>query len=378
MDTTETKSMGSEADFTEFWKNFQPLSLKWACPFINRSWYLVATTLFIYGLLAIDWLFPSLAEYNINIFREQPTIHLLIFGWIAVIILTVWWRNTIPSIFKWVWESGRLGPQSENLEKEYKQFLQEYQKALLSKKGSLSIGISLVILFSWLLVLGLMLDATSFSFYLMYYLFVLAMIFYLFMVGLTGWLLITTSRYIGKLTKRFSLHIQPSHPDRCGGLKPLGNFCFSAAIPLILGGLILVLVSILELVVKIGLVGISIVAIPLLFLVAGPLTMIVIFVPLWNVHLDMVEHKRAYADTFTTQLIALETEIIINTSGQGDLNSARIAKEKIEILQTVHPDKLSYPEWPFNLPQTVLTIFSPQILATLVGLATSIYSAFFK
>ena len=43
-----------------------------------------------------------------------------------------------------------------------------------------------------------------------------------------------SGRYVRKLLRAFQLSIQPFHPDQCGGLKLLGNFCFGLGSPLLI------------------------------------------------------------------------------------------------------------------------------------------------
>ena len=92
----------------------------------------------------------------------------------------------------------------------------------------------------------------------------------------------------------------------------------------------------------------------------------------------MSQQKRIYEDTFATQEMELQQTIRIHTSETGDLKKAEVAKDKLEILQAVHPAKLSYPVWPFRFANTVLAIFSPQILQTAIGFGVFVYDTFFK
>jgi hypothetical protein len=201
-------------------------------------------------------------------------------------------------------------------------------------------------------------------------------LFWIFLIGLVGWLIVSTSIYIGKLTQRFSIQFHRSHPDGCGGLKPLGDFCFSAVTPLIVGGLFLTLIPVLRLD-DLYLV-MTLASTFALFLVAGPLTLLTIYLAFWNIHSSMVDHKMMYADQIAGQIIFLEKEIFFNTSETGELAKAKTAKEKLEILQSLHPDKVAYPVWPFKVTSTALLVFSPQILQTLIGIVTTVYSVFFK
>jgi hypothetical protein len=54
-------------------------------------------------------------------------------------------------------------------------------------------------------------------------------------LGIIAWTLFISGRYITKLIQMFALKIEPLHPDKCGGLKVLGNLCFSLASPIFIG-----------------------------------------------------------------------------------------------------------------------------------------------
>jgi len=392
--SNQSRNVPDASDFSEFWKNFQTLPFKWAERFITQSRYLLMTTAIVYLFFAFMTFFPTISgispeiikehplfeQFSTKVLTDYPSLNIIFLGWVFVILLSVQWRHKIPSFFQWLWENQRLGPKSEDLKREYESFLQGYQKTLLEKKNPLFISIGLMSLFA------LLLSALRYPqlFYLIFstigtlliFSIIIIAFFWIFLIGLVVWLIITTCVYIGKLSQSFSIQIQPSHPDKCGGLKPLGDFCISTLMPLIVGGFFLTLIPILRLDASFDVWAIM--STFALFLVAGPLTFLTIYLALWNVHNEMVEHKRVYADKIAGQIIFLETEIFLNTKEDGDLLKAKIAKEKIEILQTLNPDKISYPVWPFKVVNTAILVFSPQILQTFAGVSTTIYNLFFK
>ena len=59
-------------------------------------------------------------------------------------------------------------------------------------------------------------------------------------VGTLTWAMYISGGYVRKLVRAFQLSIQPFHPDQCGGLKLLGNFCFGLVSPILISsGLII-------------------------------------------------------------------------------------------------------------------------------------------
>ena len=58
-----------------------------------------------------------------------------------------------------------------------------------------------------------------------------------FFVGLLTWRMIITATQVFKLGRTFELQLQLGHPDRCGGLSPLGNLCLWNALILTVAGI---------------------------------------------------------------------------------------------------------------------------------------------
>ena len=148
------------------------------------------------------------------------------------------------------------------------------------------------------------------------------------------------------------------------------NACFAAALYLIGSGLVFAVIAILDLDIDYTLGFISTV---MIFVVIGPLTALAVFVPIWNIHEVMVQQKRIYFDKYSVQTKQLEEIIFDHTKESGILNHAVEAKDKLEILEVLHPERVNYPVWPFKLTSTVIFMFSPQILKTLAEVVMTIY-----
>lgn len=381
---------GNEPEFAEFWRSFQLSRWKWVHELASRSRYLVSVVLMMYAVLAYLTFFPDnkwiaplhisnpdlityLGGDQILVLKHYGSINIIFLGMIMLIVLLIRWHRQIPALFQWLWESGRLESKGGHLKIEFEQCLQDYQKALLSIKEPLIIGFSLPFIF---IVIGLWAGIPGFlmSFFtppvvaLLTFLVLIGFL-CLYMVGQAGWIGFVTGRQIGRLSRQFDIKIQLRHPDRCGGLKPLGGFCVEAALPFIGVGLILATVPILHLDIDDVL---SIMATVVIFVFFGPLAVLAVFAPLWQIHLEMARQKMIYEDGFASQAMALEQIIRDHTTEKGDLKKAENAKAKIEILQSVNPEKASYPVWPFHLAPTVLAVFSPQI----IDIAIKIYQTF--
>lgn len=364
----------SQPEFADFWRNFRVSPWKWIDETAGRSRYIVSTVLIVYAVYAFMTFFPGREDQRILLLRDYPSIHIILAGFILVILLAIRWRRRIPALFQWLWESERLEAQGGDLKSEFERYLQDYQKALLSRAEPLSISAFLCLLF---IVIGSMAGIPRFlaAFFspaavIVLYATLLTGLLWLFMVGQLSWVFYVTGKHIGDLTRKFSIRIRPGHPDKCGGLKPLGDVCFEAAMPLIGGGLILSIIPILgwDIDRVLGLMATTII-----FVLIGPLTALTVFLPLWNIHVEMAGQKRAHEDSFAAQAMTLEQIIRSQTDEKGDLRKAETAREKLEILQTVNPEKLPYPVWPFRFTSTVLALFSPQIAQTIVEMIVKIY-----
>ena len=363
-----------EPEFAEFWRNFCVSPWKWVDTLTGRSRYVVISMLIVYAVYAFmtylphnRWIAPRVYhQEQILLLKDYPSIHNFLFGFILVAVLGILWRHQIPLIFQWLWESGRLGSPGKDLKREFQGYLEEYQAALLDARKPLSISIFLLALAFLISIIAGIPVFLSWRFtplaVLVLYITIFVFLFWLFIIGQFSWILYVTGRQIGKLTRRFRVDIQPGHPDRCGGLKPLGDFCFRAAIPLIGGGLLLALIPILDWDIDVVL---SIMAITIILVLIGPLTALTVLVPVWELHKIMAEEKRIYEDRHAAQMMALERIIRKHTGGKGNLKQAEIARQKYEILQTVDPMKMSYPIWPFRFTNTVLASFSPQVVVVI-------------
>ena len=372
MDEMNATSQNSRNEFNEFWDNFQFIPVKWIDGLTSKSRYLVGMGLFVYAILALltffpdnGWFAPDFRGGRLLALKHYASLNFILLGWISVVALAIRWRQKISQKFQWLWKEERLDKKEGNLQDEFRQYLNDYQHTLKHKWGGVLIGIFLA-----LLVFILVLKAEMFPFIADNYtpfatvvldFCALLVLFWLFLTGPFSWAMISTSQFIGKLSQRFSIKVQPGHPDKCGGLKSLGDFGLDTAAPIIVGGLCLAAISVFKL--DLDDVARSIARI-LLMVFVGPFAILTVFLPLWNVHREMVESKQRYQDTYSKLVMALEEAIRINTAEHGKLDEAKIAREKLDILQTLHPENQKYPVWPFHLTSTVLAIISPQIIQT--------------
>jgi hypothetical protein len=190
-----------------------------------------------------------------------------------------------------------------------------------------------------------------------------------FFLGLLAWRVWWIGRSIAQTVTKFDLRPQFKHPDRCGGLEPLGLLClwnaFIVSIPCIfLGSWILVLRTptlfqgsgsqalsegILRFISFYGSLF------PELLVIFFAFALIIFFLPMWAVHRVMV----AKADSFNNELEQLASHIealarqILHEARYLELETVDEYEKKIkelELLQATYERNRYIPVWPFNLP----------------------------
>ena len=160
--------------------------------------------------------------------KHYPSVHFILIGWMIVVVLMIMWRHRIPRFFQWLLESNRLEVQNGDLDEAYKKYIQDYQTSLDDKRYPLLLSVFLSVVFVALVLWGGVIEFIIIHFTpaaaFLILIAVLAGLFWIIMVGQFSWVLYVTAISIGKLTQCFNVEIQASHPDKCGGLKPLGDF----------------------------------------------------------------------------------------------------------------------------------------------------------
>ena len=389
MSVQESPSGTDNVALSTFWDEFRVFPQKWLEFLRSRPVYLLALTSLPYvALLAAAFTARSLRAGDPgSSLLGFPELHVLFVGMIAVIGSFMRWQARIPKTFQWIMDTHRVRPGNGSLRQEYQQYLCEYQQALLSKRTHCALAGALpglVMLF--FLATGEpqgIIRARYWrydpQFVAEFSIVFLGILLWGYLLGSGAQPLFVTGRTVKKLAQAFEVNIQPSHPDKCGGLKPLGDFCFSMALPVVSGGLALATIgvggSLSHLIggIRSGnalFYPASIYSANVLLIVLGaPLAAIAFLVPLWDIHRNMVERKKEAEDGFANRVARLEREIRTYIDQEGELDKAKIAKEKLEIVQVLHPARVGYPVWPFRLG-VLVKLFSPQILSIVTGVVS--------
>ena len=161
---------------------------------------------------------------------------------VAVAFACVWllrdlFRRKVPDTFESIWRQHLLGSPTRDLAKDYRGFLRDYNSLLnnrryvwltrligmavagysaLHSEPSIALGPARGPLWALLIVLELLGG---------------------YVIGTLLWKMVGTVVATRWLSYRFQLDVHPGHPDRCGGLKPLGDLYFAHAWVVLLAGL---------------------------------------------------------------------------------------------------------------------------------------------
>jgi intracellular septation protein A len=378
MNAQELNDENIDQQLDQFWENFELFPSKTERFIFGHIYSLIGVSILPYlvmvaGLLIAhfgygmdkDWVIRKLTDWQMIIVAV---------GLVVISPIYLQWQSKIPETFQWLLGAQRISIEGDQLKKTYLEFLLDYQKMLSEKYWRYSFSILFcvfIFIFNWLdpyyldfIHNGRYMDAMITIIKRLFGLF-----FWGYLSGLTVWPVFATGSQISKLGKRFNMLVQPHHPDRCGSLKPLGDFCFSMTLPLVVVGIILILLSLGGIsILDVNLSGTGedtiLFANVLLFAFFLPLTVITFFLPLWNVHREMVRQKTNYEDEFSNEILRLKDQLRNSIRKECGWEEAKVAKEKIEILQVLNPQSVGYPVWPFRY-NLVISLFSPQILGVI-------------
>lgn len=197
-------------------------------------------------------------------------------------------------------------------------------------------------------------------------------------IGLMVWRMIVIGIQVWKLPQRFDLIIQVGHPDKCGGLEPLGNLCLWNALiiataGLFLGGWIAIgpstpyrdYAAFYEPIFR-----------PLL---AMPITLsfVSFLLPLWGTHLLMAAKKSEieYQLDELAQSIYRQDRELLNSADKLDPAEGENRLKKLELMRQIYSQNQRIPTWPINIAILSKFLASQAIsILSFVGVAEPIAS----
>ncbi len=418
-----------KAETVSFWEDFQLFPTRVEQIVFSNNWLLVAIVLTPFILRLAISLTADMRAVPIPLYGEDKFFTELnsqtpwawtqdsLDQWILLlatigILPALWayrrWMQKVPDFFQWLLQKDKIYIENGDIEGRYLQYLRDYQRALFARKGRLSFLIAFVsILIIWHLAGGrpewvgqrmesLRLDCSLYDgaelcapfrvevfrdlipYGLGYLIWVVPFAY-------AAWALYATGRQVKLLTDDFDIRIHPSHADKCGGLSPIGDFCFDMVLPLVAGFIIVALMALIAALLQtlgsslqVGAVTFQVpwitvwVITSAALLVLTPLVAFGFFSPLSGIHQYMAARKRESEDAYANKVSELEyqAQILIE-----DKKSAALAKEQMETLQVIKRGRLDYRAWPFRRG-IVLGLFSPQIALTTVSLLNGLKKLF--
>jgi hypothetical protein len=184
------------------------------------------------------------------------------------------------------------------------------------------------------------------------------------------WVVFITGWHVRKLVRLFELRIQPFHPDKCGGLKSLGNFCFGFVSPLLIGsGLSIgfILLSFAGSGVNAAYLAARVGVALLLLLYDLPVIVLAFLLPLRDIHTKMVSQGETDEDSYVARIEALRQEIqaLLETN---QVEEAKAVQEKKSLVETLHTP---FPAWPFSVRSKFFSTILGVSGSLLLGLITA-------
>jgi hypothetical protein len=301
------------------------------------------------------------------------------------IILALWrfnvWRVRPPNTLRDLWENKRITLPDGDADPSYLGFLEHYRAALASPKRYFLSGLLMIvfgILFAYSIVLPHSSERPNILVTMLVVGDLLALFSYLggfYCAGISTWAMFISGGYVRKLVRAFQLSIQPFHPDQCGGLKLLGNFCFGLLSPLLMPSGLLIGFSLFTLLAYAPAVYgemsylLLTVGFPLLYvlLFALPLMVLVFILPLRAIHRKMVSEGQTNETSYFKRTEALREEILALLD-VNQVEAAKAVQEKMALVNTLYAP---YPTWPFHVRSKISSTVLEVSGSLLIGLITA-------
>ena len=199
-----------------------------------------------------------------------------------------------------------------------------------------------------------------------------------YVIGLLFWRFGVIPFFVTRLGEQFEIKIQPGHPDRSGGLRPLGNLSLLNALLILVPALFFsVWIAVANLkgmeayltwseLFKKGLVVLSIAA------------AVLFFRPLYHIHLQM-ERQRRKIQRDLDELSHKMEEIALKLRAQADTLSAdegdKLLKT-LDFMNKVYKESSRVPTWPFDGSIIVKLVAAEAVpVLSLIGASGSLLKA---
>ncbi len=189
-----------------------------------------------------------------------------------------------------------------------------------------------------------------------------------FILGVYAWRIIVIAWSLRQLGSKFRLRIQIGHPDNCGGLRPVGDLCFSIGsiwgVAAIYPTVWIVVLSLRDVLKPLLALYFAV-----LLMVTVGLAMFTFFFPLYEVHRDMLRVKpkfQARLDEITVRQSELAQQVA-DPAVSGDPTKVAAIEVELADLAKAYEHNSPIPTWPVET--TVVRKFVITQLVPLTGVA---------
>lgn len=299
-------------------------------------------------------------------------------GWISAALMLFAFQvllRRIPQTLSSLWNrkiiAVRSGGNNSQLEEQYQKFIHGFESYLNHDlQWAAGLGLALILFWRVFFTHGTLENLFLVSGQGLLLLELIGQPLIGFLVGIMVWRMLIVGMLVWQLGKRFDLIPQLGHPDKCGGLEPLGNLCLWNAlilgIPgLYLGGWIIVGPKFFPWTEE---------YIPFLSAIAFMVVItsgISFFLPLWSIHQVMLARRRELQqqlDQLGEGINRLRRKMLCRAEDLQPEESEEMAK-KLELMQKIYQENQHIPVWPFNIGIISKFLVSQAVpLASLLGL----------
>jgi hypothetical protein len=337
--------------------------------FLLYHYYIFVFLYLIIGTLGLSWstTLDCVVGWNTGLDAILAAITILIAAFFSISML-----EKIPNSFKRIWDRNIIlskGDEKDTKDK-FITFLDNFEKNLNSKIGAIC-GFGCVYIFllgvyhsPWLITPFV--EVLSYEIKLSY-LYVLPHAihnlffgFYIYIFGMILYRMYITVKYIRKISQEFDLKIQVLHPDKCGGLKPIGDLCLSNSFILIAVGIFLAIATIFFEGFQVDYArGLFIV---ILFSIVG------FVLPVYQIHKIMLKEKIKKLEILDR--VVSDQIPVIDEPEKMELPEINKIKE-YEVLQDQYKEVEEFKTWPFDISIWRKFITSEIVLIFSWGIAES-------
>lgn len=343
---------------------------------------------YMFGLLFLAQLLVTISHLGRNPQVGEVLLQGIGFGVPPTLatILAIWrfnvWRVRTANTLRDLWENKRIALPDGDGDLSYLCLLEHYRDALASPKRYFLSGFAMIFIcipFVYGLAQALSSESPTTIQVVGGFLYVFLFVGGFYCIGILNWAIYLSGWYVRNLVQAFQLSIRPFHPDRSGGLKLLGNFCFGLGSPLLIASGLFIGYSLFALVAYSPIDRSAYLLLnvyyPLLFVLLFALPPIIFgfMLPLRAIHTIMVSEAKTNENRYFTRTEALREEI----QALFDVNQVEAAKavqEKMALVETLYAP---YPTWPFHVRSKISKTVLEVSASLLIGLISAALVQYF-